>query len=132
MEDNDIRQDVTREFVAALRAAEQKGDVEDLVALFSDDAELFRLDGAGTRRGEAQEFWQRYVDQFKEISTQFTYVVEGDGDAGLEWQSTGTLANGRDIDYVGSTFLTFEDGKILGVRTYYDTAAFLEVPASTG
>ncbi|MCU1626276.1 MAG: hypothetical protein JWP64_1225 [Pseudonocardia sp.] len=72
------------------------------------------------------------MDQFKEISTQFTNVVDGDGDAGLEWQSTGTLANGRDIDYVGSTFLTFEDGKILGVRTYYDTAAFLEVPASTG
>ncbi|MFR9803894.1 nuclear transport factor 2 family protein [Pseudonocardia sp. RS010] len=131
MEDNHIRHDLTRQFVAALRKSEQDADVDDLTGLFTDDAELFRLDGEGPRRGGAREFWEQYRAQFGEVRTQFTNVVESDDEAALEWQSTGTRPNGHDFRYEGSTFVTFGEGKITSLRTYYDTAAFVDVPAGS-
>jgi ketosteroid isomerase-like protein len=131
VEDNHMKHDLTRKFVAALRKSEQESDVDDLTSLFTDDAELFRLDGEGPRRGEARKFWEQYRAQFGEVRTQFTNVVESDDEAALEWQSTGTRPNGHDFRYEGSTFVTFDGERITSLRTYYDTAAFVDVPAGS-
>lgn len=131
MEDLHIDQEIVRTFVAALRGAEQSGDVDGLTALFTDDAELFRLDGAGVRRGDVRRFWSRYRARFDEVRTRFTHAVESAGEAALEWRSEGTLPGGKAFGYQGSTFLTHDGERITGLRTYYDTAAFLEVPAGT-
>ncbi|WP_181784641.1 nuclear transport factor 2 family protein [Pseudonocardia pini] len=131
MEDNDISNDLTRTFVSALRGAEQDSDVEGLAALFTEDAELFRLDGEGTRRGDARTFWTQYRDQFGDVSTTFSNAVETEGEAALEWESTGTRPDGRPFRYQGSTFLSLGEDRITGLRTYYDTAAFVDIPAGT-
>jgi ketosteroid isomerase-like protein len=129
-EDNHIGNDIVRRFVAALRHFEQQGDSDDLVALFADDAELYRLDGRGARQ-DVRGFWSEYRAQFGEVRTQFRNTVEDahGTEAGLEWHSSGTLAGGDEFDYAGSTFLTIADGRITGLRTYYDTAAFVTAPA---
>ncbi|GAA4542389.1 nuclear transport factor 2 family protein [Pseudonocardia xishanensis] len=131
MEDNHIDTPLVRSFVATLRSAEQADDVADLAAMFTDDAELFRLDGAGLRRGDARGFWESYRAQFSEVRTVFTNAVETDAEAALEWHSSGTLSDGKPFTYEGSTFLTHDGEHITGLRTYYDTAAFLEVTAGT-
>ncbi|GAY10910.1 hypothetical protein TOK_5394 [Pseudonocardia sp. N23] len=49
--------------------------------------------------------------------------------AGPEWEARGTLADGTPITYTGSTFLTLSDDRISGLRTSYDTAAFVAMSA---
>ncbi|NMH97818.1 nuclear transport factor 2 family protein [Pseudonocardia acidicola] len=133
-EDNHIRNSTTRRFVGALRHFEQQGDIGPLVALFTEDAVLFRLDGRGERRGDVRRFWQEYRAQFAEVRTRFLNAVEGadtvEGyeEAGLEWHSEGRLADGRPLDYYGSTFLALDGDLITGLRSYYDTAVFVKMP----
>ncbi|GAA1881322.1 nuclear transport factor 2 family protein [Pseudonocardia ailaonensis] len=127
-----LRNDLTRAFVAALRKSERDDDVSGLASLFADDAEMFRLDGEGVRHGNVREFWETYRAQFGEVRTQFTRAVENDRDAALEWHSVGTRPDGREIRYDGSTFVTFDGERITGLRTYYDSAAFLDMTAGTG
>lgn len=131
-EDNHITNDTVRRFVAALRHFEQQNDIEDLAALFADDAELLRLDGHGTHT-DVRGFWQEYRAQFGEVRTAFRNAVEsGATEAGLEWHSNGTLADGTPVDYSGATFLTLDGDRITALRTYYDTSAFVPAPAGRG
>ncbi|MHA6797072.1 nuclear transport factor 2 family protein [Pseudonocardia bannensis] len=137
-EDNHIRNSTTRRFVGALRHFEQQGDIEPLVALFTEDAELFRLDGRGERRGGVREFWEEYRSVFADVRTRFLNVVEGTDpvegyeEAGLEWHSVGRLTDGRPVDYYGSTFLGLDGDLITALRSYYDTAVFLTAPVAAG
>lgn len=120
--------DTTRSqrFADALTTLEQ-GDHEEMLAQFTDDADLLRPEQ--TRTGvsaNTEKFWQEYSSQFTDISTEFSRIVEA-GELGiLEWNSSGTLANGRDISYAGVSLLTFDGDKVARFATYYDTAAFLD------
>ncbi|GEL23375.1 hypothetical protein PSU4_23290 [Pseudonocardia sulfidoxydans NBRC 16205] len=131
-EDNHIADATVRRFVAELRSFEQTGEVGELAKLFTDDAVLHRLDGRGV--DDPRAFWEQYRARFGEVRTVFRHAVESTdpAGAGLEWESRGTLADGTPIDYAGSTFLTLAGDRISGLRTYYDTAAFLGVPAGQG
>ncbi|AEA28578.1 protein of unknown function DUF1486 [Pseudonocardia dioxanivorans CB1190] len=132
-EDNHIADATVRRFVAELRRFEQDGDVDPLAGLFTDDAVLHRLDGRGGV-ADARAFWARYRARFGEVRTAFRNAVESTDPAGaaLEWESRGSLADGTPIDYAGSTFLTLAGDRISGLRTYYDTAAFVALPAGRG
>ena len=132
-EDNHIADATVRRFVAELRSFEQTGEVGELAKLFTDDAVLHRLDGRGGV-DDPRAFWEQYRAQFGEVRTVFRNAVESTDPpgAGLEWESRGTLADGTRIDYAGSTFLTLADHRICGLRTYYDTAAFIAIPAGQG
>jgi ketosteroid isomerase-like protein len=119
-------------FAQALQQMEQSGDPSDLLAQFSDGAELKRpeLEHSQGPTKDADAFWAAYRDQFSEISTEFSHVAESGDVAVLEWHSTATLAAGRSIEYAGVSLLTFgDDDKVSRFSTYYDTAAFL-TPAS--
>lgn len=131
--DNHIADATVRRFVAELRSFEQTGEVDELTRLFSDDAVLHRLDGRGGV-DDPRAFWEQYRAQFGEVRTVFRNAVESTdpAGAGLEWESRGTLADGTPIDYAGSTFLTLSGDRISGLRTYYDTAAFVAIPAGQG
>lgn len=131
MEDNHITDDRARRFAAGLRKFEQDSDPTPLVAQFAPDAVTQRLDARGERQGEVEAFWREYRAQFDEIRTTFFDVVEGDEQFALEWTSTGTLRDGRPIDYRGVTVIDLDGDLITRLRTYYDTAAFVQVPAST-
>ena len=115
-------------FEKALQRLDEAGDAADLLARFSDGAELHRpeVDGQAAT-SDAETFWKAYRAQFDEISAEFTHRTETDQHAALEWHSRGRLAAGRDIAYRGVSLLTFDDtGLVTRFATYYDTAAFLE------
>ncbi|WP_300015111.1 nuclear transport factor 2 family protein [Pseudonocardia sp.] len=131
MEDNHIADDRARRFVAGLRRFEQDSDTAVFAALFAPDAVTERLDARGERQGEVAEFWREYRDQFQEVRTTFFNVVEGDDQFALEWTSSGTLRDDRPIDYRGVTVIDLDGDAITRLRTYYDSAAFVLVPAES-
>jgi ketosteroid isomerase-like protein len=113
-------------FAEALQQFEQDGDLDAFVRIFTDDAELLRPEQRSGQSGSAgaKAFWQAYLDQFGQIRSTFSRVVEA-GDLGeLEWTSRGTLGSGTDVEYEGVSLLEFaEDGRVRRFATYYDTAA---------
>jgi ketosteroid isomerase-like protein len=82
-------------------------------------------------RTDGEQFWREYADQFSEVSTTFTHAVEGSDSVALEWSSAARFHDGRPADYRGVTVLALDGDKITGLRTYYDTAVFTRIPAST-
>ena len=131
MADIQISDDRARTFADALQTFEKDGDVAAFAALFDDDAVTQRLDARGERRGEVEQFWKEYRDQFSSISTSFSDVVEGGSRVALEWTSDATLTDGRPLQYRGVTVLDLDGNKISKLRTYYDSAQFTPSPAAT-
>ncbi|MCY7342931.1 MAG: nuclear transport factor 2 family protein [Pseudonocardia sp.] len=131
MEDNHIADARARNFVAALRKFEQDSDAAPLVALFATDAVTERLDARGERHGEVEQFWQEYRAQFREIRTTFFNAVEGQDQVALEWRSQAILTDDRPLTYRGVTVIDLDGDAIVRLRTYYDSAAFVLVPAAT-
>ena len=113
-------------FAEALQQFEQDRDLDAFARVFSDDVELLRPErrSGETGRDGVATFWQSYLDQFGEIRSTFSRVVE-DGDLGeLEWSSRGTLGSGTPVEYEGVSLLVFaQDGRVARFATYYDTAA---------
>ncbi len=118
---------LTERFIQALERAEQTGNVEPLVGLFSDDTELSSLTQAEPHhgRGGAREFWQQYLSVFRHVHSRFTHLITADNTAVLEWVADGVLAGGTPLTYCGVSLLELRDGQVCRFRTYYDTAAFL-------
>ena len=118
--------DRSQRFADALNALEE-GDEQAILEQFAEGADLQRPERK-ERRGEsadAETFWQEYMGQFETIRTEFSRVVESGDEGILEWNSTGTLATGRSIEYAGVSLLTFNDDGVARFATYYDTAAFI-------
>lgn len=118
--------ELTERFVDALNRLHADDDVEPMAALFDDDAQLSKLGQKHQEHGPegARKFWRAYRDLFGEIEATFTHTVQDEDSAALEWTSTGTLRDGRPLNYEGISVL--EGGKaITAFRTYYDSAAFL-------
>jgi hypothetical protein len=128
MQDNHIKDERVRRFVAALRRFEQDGD-ESLMELFTPEATATRLDASGDRTDVAS-FWKEYRAQFRELSTTFVDSVEGDDQAALEWVTRATLTSGRPVEFRGVTVLDLQGSGIGAVRTYFDTEALLGGPAA--
>jgi ketosteroid isomerase-like protein len=131
MADTSISDDRARTFATGLQTFEKDGDVAGLAALFADDAVTQRFDARGERRGEVEQFWQEYRAQFQSISTTFYDVVEGGDRVALEWTSDATLTDGRPLQYRGVTVLDLDGDKIARLSTYYDSAQFAAVAATT-
>lgn len=131
IKDNHIADPRARAFVAELRRFEQSSDPADLVALFADDATATRLD-ARRERPDVTAFWREYRAQFDHLTTTFSDAVESDDQVALEWTSEATLGDGRPLTYRGVTILDLAGERIAALRTYYDSAAFVSVPAGSG
>jgi ketosteroid isomerase-like protein len=131
MADIQISDDRARNFADALQTFEKDGDAAAFAAQFTSDAVTQRLDARGERRGEVEQFWQEYRDQFDSISTTFYDVVEGSDRVALEWSSEATLTDGRPITYRGVTVIDLDRDKIGKLRTYYDSAQFTTSSATT-
>ena len=119
--------DVAQQFAARLKDFERDGDVEPLVELFADDAELSKLDHLDVEHGRdgARRFWTQYREVFGDIASTFSATTVGDDRAVLEWNAEGTLAGGRPISYPGVSVLETSGGRIRAFRTYYDSAPFV-------
>lgn len=114
-------------FADALQHLEQARDVDGFVeSMFAGGVELRRPETDQVEHGHdgARRFWQQYVDQFEQIRSEFTRVVEADTGV-LEWTSSGRLRTGAEISYRGVSLLDVDaDGRVTRFATYYDTAAF--------
>ena len=130
MADTQINDDRYRAFADALQTFEKDGDASSFAKLFGSGATAERLDARG-ERSDIEAFWQEYRDQFSSLSTSFSNAVEGSDEAVLEWTTTGSLADGRDITYRGVTVLQLDGDKVAKLRTYYDSAQFAAIPADT-
>ena len=130
--DDFVHNDTARRFIAALRMVEQRRDLEPMVELFTDAAELSKLDGQGARRGPggAREFWTEYRESFDEIKSTIVHATEGENAVALEWHAEGTLPGGRDFSCTGVSVVDIDGERITGFRTYYDSAAFVAEPAA--
>ncbi|GGL89436.1 epoxide hydrolase [Deinococcus aerolatus] len=116
----------TEQFMTALQNAESSGDPSELVALHAGDVTLNNLTSkTWTGTEGAQEFWERYLSDFETIHSEFTHHHESGGQGVMEWNATGKLKNGGDIEYRGVSIIEIMDGKVGAFRTYYDSAAFV-------
>jgi ketosteroid isomerase-like protein len=86
---------------------------------------------AGDQGQGARHFWQTYLDQFDEIRSEFSHLIEADGQAALVWTSKGALKGGRPIAYRGVSIVEHDGGKVHRFETVYDSAAFLREKAPT-
>ncbi len=120
-------------FIAALRAAESSGDPSPLVALYADDSECTNLAKESPETGVAgaRKFWADYLKAFKRIESTFHNVIAADDHAVLEWVSAGELPSGKPISYRGVSVIEYAGDKVKRFHSYYDSAAFVAVPATT-
>jgi ketosteroid isomerase-like protein len=111
----------------ALQDAEHGGDIEPLVVLFHENAELSNLVLVEPLTGHQQirRFWRDYLNEFRQITSRFVSVIENDNASVLEWISEGFLKTGEPLTYQGVTILKIESGKIINFRSYYDSAVFV-------
>ena len=127
-----IRDDSARAFAEGLRRFGRDADAVAFAGLFAAGAVTRRLDARGDRRGEVEQFWREYREQFTDVERTFDNAVEGGDEVALEWTSEATLQNGRPLRYRGVTALGFDGDRISWLRTYYDSAVFAAPAADTG
>lgn len=94
-----------------------------MASLFKEGARLTNL--GGDHGNDATKFWQVYLEQFSDIRSEFTGEITSDSSAALEWQSRGTLTDGRSVDYRGVSVIEYDADAVTSFRTYYDSAAFV-------
>lgn len=112
-------------FMRVLQETEQTRDIELLIGMFTEDAELINLATEPLRGREgARHFWSDYLSAFDRIRSKFTNGVEGEDAAVLEWISEGTLSKGEALTYRGVRVVEIHNGQVQGFRTYYDSAVF--------
>ncbi|MEP0914654.1 nuclear transport factor 2 family protein [Leptolyngbya sp. GB1-A1] len=119
--------EIAERFMRSLQQIEVTGDVEPLVALFADNADVLNLAMSEPLQGQQhiRQFWQKYLSVFDRIHSRFTHVAEGNGTITLEWISEGALSSGEPFSYRGVSILKTKNGRVQHFRTYYDSAAFL-------
>ena len=124
---------MTERFTAALHTIDSDRDVAPMLELTGDDAELMKLDERNETSGKdgAKTFWEDYRNVFGDLETTFTSSVIGETSAALEWTSTGTLRSGSPFSYRGVTVIEGDEDRLTGVRTYYDSAAFVQKTGGT-
>jgi ketosteroid isomerase-like protein len=118
---------IAQTFMETLQQTESSGDVEPLVALFTENAELSNLSMDDPLQGREQirHFWKNYLSIFDRIQSRFTHVTEGKSTIVLEWISEGALASGEPMSYRGVSVLEMTNQQVQRFRTYYDSAVFL-------
>jgi len=124
-----MTQQVAYRFIEALSALEQDGEVEPMVATFSEFCEIgtpvtpVKLHG----KESAREFWNGYRTAFLNIHSTFRNIVIGDNSIALEWTTTGVNRAGKEIHYDGVTILDTAGTRITHFRSYYDSRMAQEV-----
>ncbi|WP_434384796.1 nuclear transport factor 2 family protein [Melittangium boletus] len=131
-------------FVEALTRLEETGEVEALLALFSDDAQVSNVVSHRTFHGKdgARKFWKEYKGMLEQVKSTFRNMIESGDRVALEWESAGTAHNGAAVSYEGVSIIEWEgdvitrfyayfDPRLLGEELSHGTAQRSEVPATT-
>jgi ketosteroid isomerase-like protein len=113
--------EISEKFIEALRELEQNRDVEKIVALFADDAEVNNVVTIENSHDlDARDFWQKYRDNFGEVQSEFKNKIYGDNSSALEWTTTGTGADGGDVSYEGVSILETDGDRITRFFAYFN------------
>ena len=114
--------EMTERFIGALHALERERDLDPITGLFGPDSTVGNIVSPREFRGPegAREFWEAYRGTFGEMDSSFRNVIVGDGRAALEWETTGTSADGDPVAYAGVSILEMADGQISRFRAYFD------------
>jgi ketosteroid isomerase-like protein len=118
------------QFIAALRAVEERGDVSAMAPLYAADAEVSNVTMTEPARGPdgAEQFWTKYRESFTRVHSEFRNVVQTDQAVLLEWTSEVTTAAGVDTRYDGVSVVELDGEKIRRFRAYFDPAALAAHP----
>ncbi len=109
-------------FVEALSRLEESGDLEPLVALFSDDAQVSNVASHRTFHGKdgARQFWREYKGMLRQVKSTFRNMIEAGDRVALEWESNGTAHNGAAVDYEGVSIVEWDGDRIARFYAYFD------------
>ncbi len=121
-----MSEQVAENFVQALRSLEESRDLEQIVALHAEEAEVGNIVAPEKFHGTqgAREFWTKYRDTFGEVRSTFRNRIITDSRAALEWTTEGTSGNGGEkINYEGVSILEIEGDKIKRFRAYFNAGA---------
>ncbi|MCY1040994.1 nuclear transport factor 2 family protein [Corallococcus sp. bb12-1] len=131
-------------FVDALLKLEAEGDMESLLALFADDAQVSNVASPSVFTGidGARRFWTEYKATLGGVKSTFRNVIESGDRVALEWETQGQSPNGAAIAYEGVSIIEWDGDRIrrffayfdphaLGQELSHDTAPRSEVPATT-
>lgn len=112
-------------FVDALGKLEQSGDLEPLLSLFSDDAQVSNVASQRVFSGRdgARQFWTEYKATLGQVRSTFRNMIESADRVALEWETQGTAHNGAAISYEGVSILEWDGDRIRRFYAYFDPHA---------
>jgi ketosteroid isomerase-like protein len=106
----------------ALAGLEERGEVEPLVALFSEEAEVGNVATRRTFQGRegARRFWREYKGMLGQVRSTYRNVVVSGPVVVLEWRTEGTAHNGAAVHYEGVSVVEWEGEEVVRFRAYFD------------
>ena len=112
-------------FMDALGRLEESGDLEGLLALFSDDAQVSNLASPRVFSGRegARTFWREYKATLQQVRSTFRNVIAAGDRTALEWETQGTAHNGAAVAYEGVSILEWDGDKVSRFFAYFDPHA---------
>ncbi|WP_223640257.1 nuclear transport factor 2 family protein [Corallococcus sp. EGB] len=112
-------------FVDALLKLEQDGDIEPMVALFADDAQVSNVASPNIYSGldGARRFWTEYKGTLGQVKSVFRNMIESGDRVALEWETQGTARNGAAIAYEGVSIIEWDGDRVRRFFAYFDPRA---------
>lgn len=109
-------------FVDALLELEEHGDIEPMVALFTDDAHVSNVASPRVFSGVegARRFWTEYKGTLGQVKSSFRNMIESGDRVALEWETQGTGRNGAAIAYEGVSIIEWDGDLIVRFQAYFD------------
>ncbi len=131
-------------FVDALTKLEESGELEGLLALFAEDAQVSNVASRRMFTGidGARQFWTEYKGMLARVKSTFRNMIESGDRVALEWETQGTAQNGAAVNYEGVSIIEWDGDRIRRFYAYFDpgllgrevthgTARRSEPPATT-
>ena len=112
---------IAEKFIEALRNLEQNRDVEQISALYADNAEINNAVTVDSpTKLDPKRFWTSYRETFGEMESVFRNKIYGENTAVLEWSTVGTNTDGSEIAYEGVSILETDGDKIIRFFAYFN------------
>ncbi len=114
-----MAENTAKNFIDALHKLESDRDLDTIVGLFTENAEVGNVVTEDKNIG-AHDFWKSYRENFDTVQSTFrNEIVTGDATA-LEWTTSGTSNGGGEFEYDGVSILEIEGDKITRFHAYFD------------
>jgi ketosteroid isomerase-like protein len=109
-------------FVDALGKLEKSGDMEPLVSLFGEDAQVSNVASQRVFSGRdgARRFWTEYKGMLAQVRSTFRNMIEAGDKVALEWETQGTASNGAAVSYEGVSIIEWDGERIRRFYAYFD------------